>query len=1640
MQPAEDVVVQGQQRDNDNDKHQTVIDDTPTTHDNQRNESHDKNGLHAEVTAVKTEDNDNDNDNAEAKSSAEEQSGAEVGNNKKRKRKIDSINKSSLSSRAPSPPWKKIHVEGPTSFIVDGKRKSSRVNTLPHEMQPATPTTPTTSSSEPQRKTRGASNSSKPRPSYAALHNGTAADVKPKAPASKEKKPPSSSANSPAQPQFRKPGRPRKNPLELQSHKRSSSNSMPSPATEKKSPPKSSRGYSRNAQNDLPSTPGRRKLGANGFHGAEASKTTSPRSQRLKIRVRDPSATVLQPPLPSLLKKHASFAEFLQNDNPLEGETDIAITPAQALQEARIRIKLAKAAEPGGFLSREKCARFMDVERDEPPPRYGHWSYLSAHAINFHKLLTREKLAHRKQAKHVAVQCQSAIQSQQRWAFCRQPKSEEEAWIEQRENQALRAKQVVKDLIAKWEMVRQEVHKLRFAKWQEDQELLGKQALDDMLDKSNLLLNQGRNRDSSEFPSEFAGRSSIDPFGSDAGTGADRSDAGSGNSDAADSDDENMSESEDEEDAVEAQDEDAHLSPNALKAKYVALMEQRLPSDSSEDSEESEQNEDQSDAEDVETPTTTLDTLTKDSADDDVASTKDPTEELAPEGGKNDAPEETPPPIEEVDDFLLDDSDEESTEMDSGTEDDAGEELESEEEEEDEGDLGNSLLGFYGKDLIKTEPEEVDDAVSGAEAKAPDQEQEAVDPEMEDVEEIERPKTIGIRRPDLSIDKSVARRSASDSIPSTPKTPKTPSRTEVPSILLRGTLREYQHDGLDWLANLYTGNRNGILADEMGLGKTIQTISLLAHLAVKHEIWGPHLIVVPSSVILNWEIEFKKFLPGFKILTYYGTQSDRKGKREGWLNDDKWNVVITSYQLILKDHQAFKRRNWHYLVLDEAHNIKNFKSKRWQVMLSFKTHSRLLLTGTPLQNNLQELWSLLYFLMPAGLDGLGGFADLEKFLSSMKRPADQILDQGRQKLDEEAQSRVTKLHEVLRPFLLRRLKAEVEKQMPGKYEHVVYCRLSKRQRQLYDEFMGRSDTKRTLSSGNYMSIINCLMSLRKVCNHPDLFETRQIVTSFAMPKSVVADFEIKELLVRRCHFARDRDDDAFLDFAGLVPTVNEIHSRLHSIRRDYLKPTKVLYDLVAQQSRRLKASTDSGLSTTQSVLGKIASDAQLSVLDQLKNCAAHARRTADRWPIYGTDLVKLLTMPNRFRTLPPNRRQQHNGSMGEWYLNNSSVIPQMMPTLEEQAARSEILVTKFGCLTPAVVAEDVLPLVLTRRGIDIVQQAQQLTTSRQDPYHEARIRLSIAFPDKRLLQYDCGKLQRLDKLLRQLQAGGHRCLIFTQMTKVLDILEQFLNIHGHRYLRLDGGTKIEQRQILTDRFNEDKSILAFILSSRSGGLGINLTGADTVIFYDLDWNPAMDAQCQDRCHRIGQTRDVHIYRFVSEYTIEANILRKSNQKRLLDDVIIQKGEFTTDYFNKISYKDAFEDTNELQGEDAEASAAMDRVLGEVTGLGRVLESVEDKEDAVAAKVAQKEMVEEVDAADFSEVPVASTLGTEETPLESGVSTLGVRAANGLMEDDEVKPHVDDYMVRTVLDWYKYIPYVPKNAARKKSKKGRDYRR
>lgn len=829
-----------------------------------------------------------------------------------------------------------------------------------------------------------------------------------------------------------------------------------------------------------------------------------------------------------------------------------------------------------------------------------------------------------------------------------------------------------------------------------------------------------------------------------------------------------------------------------------------------------------------------------------------------------------------------------------------------------------------------------------------------------------------------------------------------------PPFLLRGTLRPYQQMGMEWLISLYNNQVNGILADEMGLGKTIQTISLLAHLACDRGDWGPHLVVAPTSVMLNWEMEFKKFLPGFKILSYYGSQKQRKAKRVGWNTPNSFHVCITSYQLVLADQHIFRRKPWSYLILDEAHHIKNFRSQRWQTLLGFNSQHRLLLTGTPLQNNLMDLWSLMYFLMPQGIERVaaasGAFTSMKDFQDWFSNPLGRAAE-NTQGLDDETRETVAKLHTVLRPYVLRRLKSDVEREMPKKFEHIVPCRLSKRQRFLYNDFMSRAKTRESLASGNYMSIINCLMQLRKVCNHPDLFEPRPIVTPF-VTRAVAADYEIKDLLVRKRLLADDPWSSVNADFLNLHCTQHEpLLTPLATRRYAALDAS----DAVAQ------AVPDPGPAPAWDAMSLPAFQRALrhrraqAAYEQAQHRAYVNRFRCGVHPVYGRTLIETLRGATMPRVHPLDAGASRDRFFSECEALRASVL-----SYEQRAASMHSTIVRFAFATPPALAPEVSRLALAPAQSDTDWER------RRDPLHTAAVSLNIAFPDASLLQYDCGKLQQLDTLMRRLVDDGHRVLIFTQMTKVLDILEKFFNYHGYRYLRLDGATKVEQRQALTERFNRDTRISAFILSTRSGGLGINLVGADTVIFYDLDWNAAIESQCMDRAHRIGQTRDVHIYRFVSEHTIEENMLRKANQKRRLDSMVIQQGEFTTEHLIRSDWRDMLDEGGRSLG----GVKVGDDAAGDTNDVEKAFRAAEDAEDAAAVHVAQEE--HQLDHADFEgdvhavNHPAPSS-PRPVTPTGSGPSTVLTAEqridpdspTSDMDEDDDLVGSIDDYMLRYV---------------------------
>ncbi|XP_051245590.1 chromodomain-helicase-DNA-binding protein 4a isoform X5 [Dicentrarchus labrax] len=479
-----------------------------------------------------------------------------------------------------------------------------------------------------------------------------------------------------------------------------------------------------------------------------------------------------------------------------------------------------------------------------------------------------------------------------------------------------------------------------------------------------------------------------------------------------------------------------------------------------------------------------------------------------------------------------------------------------------------------------------------------------------------------------------------------------------------GTLHPYQLEGLNWLRFSWAQGTDTILADEMGLGKTVQTAVFLYSLYKEGHSKGPFLVSAPLSTIINWEREFEMWAPGMYVVTYVGDKDSRAvirenefsfednairgGKKASRMKKDssiKFHVLLTSYELITIDMAILGSIDWACLVVDEAHRLKNNQSKFFRVLNNYPLQHKLLLTGTPLQNNLEELFHLLNFLTPER------FSKLEIFLEEFA--------------DIAKEDQIKKLHDMLGPHMLRRLKADVFKHMPSKTELIVRVELSPMQKKYYKFILTKNfEALNTKGGGNQVSLLNVVMDLKKCCNHPYLFPAAAIEA----PK-----------------------------------------------------------------------------------------------------------------------------MPNGM----------YDGS----------------------------------ALTKAA-----------------------------------------------------GKLLLLQKMMRKLKNGGHRVLVFSQMTKMLDLLEDFLENEGYKYERIDGGITGGMRQEAIDRFNAPGAPqFAFLLSTRAGGLGINLATADTVIIYDSDWNPHNDIQAFSRAHRIGQNKKVMIYRFVTKASVEERITQVAKKKMMLTHLVVRPG-------------------------------------------------------------------------------------------------------------------------------------------------------
>ena len=467
---------------------------------------------------------------------------------------------------------------------------------------------------------------------------------------------------------------------------------------------------------------------------------------------------------------------------------------------------------------------------------------------------------------------------------------------------------------------------------------------------------------------------------------------------------------------------------------------------------------------------------------------------------------------------------------------------------------------------------------------------------------------------------------------------------ESPGFVKNGEMRDYQVSGLNWLVSLHENGISGILADEMGLGKTLQTIAFLGYLRHICDTKGPHLIVVPKSTLDNWKREFAMWTPDVDVLVLQGAKEERHQLINDRLIDENFDVCITSYEMILREKSHLKKFAWEYIIIDEAHRIKNEESSLAQIIRLFSSRNRLLITGTPLQNNLHELWALLNFLLP---DVFGDSEAFDSWFSNQEADQDTVVQQ---------------LHRVLRPFLLRRVKSDVEKSLLPKKEINLYIGMSDMQVKWYKKILEKDIDAVNGAGGKRESktrLLNIVMQLRKCCNHPYLFEG------------------------------------------------------------------------------------------------------------------------AEPGPPYTTD--------------------EH-------------------------------------------------------------------------------------------LVYNAGKMLMLDKILTRMKKQGSRVLIFSQMSRVLDILEDYCVFREHKYNRIDGSTAHEDRIAAIDEYNKPGSEkFVFLLTTRAGGLGINLTSADIVILFDSDWNPQADLQAMDRAHRIGQTKQVVVFRFVTEQAIEEKVLERAAQKLRLDQLVIQQG-------------------------------------------------------------------------------------------------------------------------------------------------------
>ncbi|XXQ37934.1 Chromatin-remodeling ATPase INO80 [Plasmodiophora brassicae] len=801
-----------------------------------------------------------------------------------------------------------------------------------------------------------------------------------------------------------------------------------------------------------------------------------------------------------------------------------------------------------------------------------------------------------------------------------------------------------------------------------------------------------------------------------------------------------------------------------------------------------------------------------------------------------------------------------------------------------------------------------------------------------------------------------------------PSTMPTNSHLWSEPTMFKGRLKEYQVRGVNWLINLYEQGINGILADEMGLGKTIQAICLLAHLAEVKNIWGPFLVVAPNSTLHQWKQELNKFCPLLTVIPYWGTQKDRTTIRKFWKpkalsqKDSPFHVCVTSYSTFVNDEKHFQRIKWQYMVLDEAQAIKNANSQRWMRLLNLKCRNRLLLTGTPIQNSMAELWALLHFIMPTLFDSH------EEFNEWFSKDVENAATGGdKDRIDAH---KLKRLHMILQPFMLRRVKSDVEHEMPKKTEIHLSCNLSQRQRTLYRalqnkiSFADLGDTS-LMSKENLMNLV---MQFRKVCNHPEVFERSWAHSPF--------QFTFDSYVPSASTTGGGRGVGATPSIDAVIPTahnpvalrvprcvLNLVSSAAVSPKRSLWHPSYIAGSSSFSFHRLIDASPSevafafwSQRSPLHAWLAIVAIRHLLQRLDPPsswygdvddgveRDALGFAKRTSSAWRIRDRLMIRhrcassapfeamssatISTLSHLVRALPilrvPDDRvaaapqemivscrrtfvRMCDGAHSGWERTVLTGVD-CRPWCPDPASRCRndgLLLP--GLAMPSRYADAVGPAALASCQHTMVVKG--LCRPLFDAVGSNRSQVFAPHPGK--LIADSGKLMVLDRLLAKLKAEGHRVLIFSQMKKMIDILEDYMHYRKYSLFRLDGGTDLADRRDMVNDFQANDDTFAFLLSTRAGGLGITLTAADTVIFFDSDWNNTMDAQAQDRVHRIGQTKPVTVYRLVCTGTVEERILKRAQEKFEIQKMVYS-GQFKlqkdVDLFKKSELKDFLRDT------------------------------------------------------------------------------------------------------------------------------------